>query len=83
MLNVLEAMRQSGAKKLVFSSSAATYGEPPVEVVPEDVVPMLPINPYGQTKLFGEWMARACENHTAFASAPYATLTLQAADLLS
>lgn len=61
MLNVLEAMRQSGAKKLVFSSSAATYGEPPVEVVPEDVVPMLPINPYGQTKLFGEWMARACE----------------------
>ena len=25
------------------------------------VVPMLPINPYGQTKLFGEWMARACE----------------------
>lgn len=61
MLNVLTAMRDAGVKKLVFSSSAATYGEPPVEVVPEDVVPMLPINPYGQTKLFGEWMARACE----------------------
>lgn len=61
MLNVLTAMREAGVKKLVFSSSAATYGEPPVEVVPEDVVPMLPINPYGQTKLFGEWMARACE----------------------
>lgn len=55
-------MTQSkNAKKLVFSSSAATYGVPPVDVVPEDVVPMLPINPYGQTKLFGEWMARACE----------------------
>ena len=61
MLNVLEGMRHSEAKKLVFSSSAATYGEPPVEVVPEDVSPMLPINPYGQTKLIGEWMARACE----------------------
>lgn len=62
MLNVLTGMTQSkNAKKLVFSSSAATYGVPLVDVVPEDVVPMLPINPYGQTKLFGEWMARACE----------------------
>ncbi|BDR55048.1 UDP-glucose 4-epimerase GalE [Bombiscardovia apis] len=61
MLNVLKAMAATDAKKLVFSSSAATYGEPPVSVVPEDVVPMLPINPYGQTKLIGEWMARACE----------------------
>lgn len=61
MLNVLKGMAGAGVKKLVFSSSAATYGEPPVDVVPEDVVPMLPINPYGQTKLFGEWMARACE----------------------
>ena len=61
MLNVLRAMADSGVKKLVFSSSAAVYGVPPVDVVPEDVVPMIPINPYGQTKLFGEWMARACE----------------------
>lgn len=61
MLNVLEGMREAGVKKLVFSSSAATYGVPPVDVVPEDVQPMVPINPYGQTKLFGEWMARACE----------------------
>jgi UDP-glucose 4-epimerase len=61
MLNVLTGMVDADVKKLVFSSSAATYGVPPVDVVPEDVVPMLPINPYGQTKLFGEWMARACE----------------------
>lgn len=59
MLNVLTAMKDSGVGKLVFSSSAATYGIPPVDVVPEDVVPMVPINPYGQTKLFGEWMGRA------------------------
>ena len=38
MLNVLTGMTQSkNAKKLVFSSSAATYGVPPVDVVPEDV----------------------------------------------
>ena len=59
MLNVLGAMVDAGVEKLVFSSSAATYGVPPVPVVPEDVVPMLPINPYGQTKLFGEWMGNA------------------------
>lgn len=61
MLNVLQAMTDADVKKLVFSSSAATYGIPPVEVVPEDISPMEPINPYGQTKLIGEWMARACE----------------------
>mgnify|MGYP002534256538 CR=1 FL=1 len=60
-LDAVLAMKEAGVKKLVFSSSAATYGVPPVDVVPEDVEPMVPINPYGQTKLFGEWMARACE----------------------
>ena len=79
MLNVLIGMRDSGAKKLVFSSSAATYGVPPVDVVPEDVVPMLPINPYGQTKLFGEWMARAARNRMASASAACVTSTWPAA----
>lgn len=60
LLNVLKAMVDSGVtKKLVFSSSAATYGIPPVSVVPENVSPMVPINPYGQTKLFGEWMGNA------------------------
>ena len=69
MLNVLTGMTQSkNAKKLVFSSSAATYGVPPVDVVPEDVVPMLPINPYGQTKLFGEWMGRACAQPVGLSS---------------
>lgn len=55
---VLEAARRTGCERLVFSSSAAVYGEPAQGRVDEDVRPD-PINPYGQTKLVGEWMARA------------------------
>lgn len=58
LANLLLAMRASGTKKLVFSSSAATYGMPDVDVVTEDY-PGRPINPYGETKLAGEWMVRA------------------------
>ena len=53
--NLLIAMRENDLHKLVFSSSAATYGIPDVETVSEDY-PGKPINPYGQTKLIGEWM---------------------------
>lgn len=55
MANLLEAMHEVGVEKLVFSSSAATYGMPDVPAVNEDTV-CSPINPYGQTKLIGEWM---------------------------
>jgi UDP-glucose 4-epimerase len=51
-------MREAGVKKLVFSSSAATYGMPNVGEVSEDYV-CQPINPYGETKLVGEWMVDA------------------------
>jgi UDP-glucose 4-epimerase len=53
--NLLLAMKSTGVKKLVFSSSAAAYGMPDVDLVSEDEMPD-PINPYGQTKLIGEWM---------------------------
>jgi UDP-glucose 4-epimerase len=55
MAHLLEAMRQTKVERLVFSSSAATYGMPDVELVNEDF-DCKPINPYGQTKLIGEWM---------------------------
>jgi UDP-glucose 4-epimerase len=55
LANLLGAMRQADVRKLVFSSSAAVYGMPEVETVSEDS-PTEPINPYGQTKLIGEWM---------------------------
>jgi len=54
--NLLLAMKNSGVKRFVFSSSAASYGFPDVSLVSEDQHPS-PINPYGQTKLIGEWMA--------------------------
>ena len=58
LANVLGAMEDAGVDQLVFSSSAATYGMPSVSVV-EEKLHAQPINPYGETKLIGEWMGRA------------------------
>ena len=52
-LNLLEAMGRAGAELLVFSSSAAVYGQPDGEVI-EETAPTEPVNPYGQTKLVFE-----------------------------
>lgn len=49
-LRLLEAMRRAGVGRIVFSSSAATYGNPVRTPIPEDH-PQDPINTYGQTKL--------------------------------
>ena len=56
--NVIGAMEDAGVERLVFSSSAATYGMPSVSVV-EEKLHAEPINPYGETKLIGEWVGRA------------------------
>lgn len=52
---VLEAMVTAGVQNLVFSSSAAVYGD--ADGVVTERAPTVPVNPYGQTKLAGEWMA--------------------------
>ncbi|MGH3473012.1 MAG: UDP-glucose 4-epimerase GalE [Nocardioidaceae bacterium] len=60
MANLLMAMEAADVSKLMFSSSAATYGLPDVEIgtpLTEDV-PCRPISPYGETKLICEWMCR-------------------------
>jgi UDP-glucose 4-epimerase len=49
-LNLLEAMREHDAGRLVFSSTAAVYGEPE-EVPIRESAPAMPINPYGSSKL--------------------------------
>jgi UDP-glucose 4-epimerase len=49
-LRLLQSMREAGVERLVFSSTAATYGVPTVSPITEDT-PAVPTNPYGQTKL--------------------------------
>jgi UDP-glucose 4-epimerase len=52
---LLEAMRSAGVRRIVFSSSAAVYGEPQQTPITEDQ-PLRPINPYGDTKRAFEGM---------------------------
>ncbi len=54
-VSLLEAMQRQGVENLVFSSSAATFGTPDVDLVTEET-PTLPESPYGETKLIGEWL---------------------------
>ncbi|MDR0869233.1 MAG: UDP-glucose 4-epimerase GalE [Planctomycetaceae bacterium] len=52
-MSLLEAMERAGVKRFVFSSTAATYGEP-AEVPIYETTPQNPINPYGRSKWFVE-----------------------------
>ncbi|MGC1291586.1 MAG: UDP-glucose 4-epimerase GalE, partial [Candidatus Acidiferrales bacterium] len=52
-INLLESMLRHGVKKLIFSSTAATYGEPEKTPIPEEHRTM-PVNPYGASKLLFE-----------------------------
>jgi UDP-glucose 4-epimerase len=54
---LLAAAVDAGVESFVFSSSAATYGMPDVDMVTEDS-PCEPISVYGRTKLIGEWAVR-------------------------
>jgi UDP-glucose 4-epimerase len=56
-LSLLEAMLSSGPRKIVFSSTAAVYGEPEVVPIPEDAR-LQPTNTYGESKLLTEHMLR-------------------------
>ena len=57
LANVVEASAETGVTRLVYSSSAAVYGLPGGAPVTEDSATQ-PINPYGETKLVGEWLVR-------------------------
>nr|WP_202447209.1 UDP-glucose 4-epimerase GalE [Streptomyces sp. SID5468] len=62
-LELLAAMRRTGVRTLVFSSTAATYGEPATVPITEDT-PTAPTNPYGATKLAVDHMIAAeCAAH--------------------
>ncbi|MFB9955956.1 UDP-glucose 4-epimerase GalE [Cellulomonas denverensis] len=56
-VHLLAAMAEAGVDRMVFSSSAAVYGTPDVDLVTEDT-PTAPESPYGESKLIGEWLLR-------------------------
>lgn len=56
-LSLLKAVEQSECRRVVFSSTCATYGEPDSMPIGEET-PQNPINPYGASKLFSERMLR-------------------------
>jgi UDP-glucose 4-epimerase len=69
-LNLLDAMRASGVKRIVFSSTTATYGTPENIPITEEE-PQRPINPYGFAKLVVE---RALADYAAAYGLGYAAL---------
>lgn len=53
--NLIKCAVESGVKKFIFSSTAATYGEPDKKYIPiNEECPTVPINPYGMSKLMSE-----------------------------
>jgi UDP-glucose 4-epimerase len=68
--NLLWCCAQAGVANFVFSSSAAVYGMP-ASGVADELAPTVPINPYGASKLMGEWMLR---DHAAASGLRFAVL---------
>lgn len=62
-LNLLNVMKKHDCKKIIFSSTCATYGEPENIPINEDM-PQRPVNPYGATKLMVERILK--DYHTAY-----------------
>lgn len=58
LISLVDAMREAGTDRIVFSSSCSVYGTPDVDVVTEDS-PTLPESPYGESKLYGERLLAA------------------------
>lgn len=56
-MNLIALANKYGVKDFIFSSTAATYGEPDIPQVSEDT-PQNPINPYGRSKLMVEWVLK-------------------------
>ncbi|MEU9134377.1 UDP-glucose 4-epimerase GalE [Streptomyces sp. NPDC048404] len=65
---LLEAATAASVTAFVFSSSAAVYGMPDVDLVTEET-PCAPLSPYGETKLAGEWLVRATGGATGLSTA--------------
>ena len=69
-INLLDAVTRHGVKKFIFSSTAATYGEPETTPIPEEHH-KAPINPYGKTKRMFE---QVLADYRGYTGLHYATL---------
>ena len=69
-VNLLDAMVRHDVKKFIFSSTAATYGEPKTVPIPEDHR-QVPVNPYGKSKLTFE---RILADYRSYTGLNYVTL---------
>jgi UDP-glucose-4-epimerase GalE len=66
-LSLFEAMARAKVKRIVFSSTAAVYGEPPTSPIPEDS-PFAPVSPYGQSKAIVEGVLRDLDHYRGLRS---------------
>jgi len=68
-VNLTEAMLKTGVKRIVFSSTCATYGQPDKMPITENTV-QKPTNPYGESKLISEkimdWLGKIYGMHCVF-----------------
>ena len=53
-LNVLQAARQAGVRRVMYAASSSAYGNPPEDQLKVETMPVLPLSPYAATKLAGE-----------------------------
>src|SRR5580658_2709486 len=66
-LSLFEAMARANVKRLVFSSTAAVYGDPPQSPIPEDS-PFAPVSPYGESKAMVERILADLDRHRGLRS---------------
>ena len=78
MNTLLDAIDRVNVQNFVFSSSCATYGQPPESLIPiPESCPQEPLSPYGRTKLAGEWMMRDLAESRRRADRPFAYAALR------
>lgn len=78
MVSLLEACGSAGVPRLVFSSSCATYGQPPEDMIPiPEHCPKAPISPYGRTKLMGEHLLADFSHGMGLAGRPFGYAALR------
>ena len=72
--SLIQSVVNAGVNAMIFSSTAAVYGEP--EQLPiDESSPTLPINPYGVSKLMTEWMLRDVAQRRHYTTPPCAIST--------